>query len=79
MKVYEEKSILDFEFWGEAKEHAEMLTEAELKEFEKFVEAEYLDGVSTTDLNDWMWFDFEDVCAIVGVKYDSDNDCVIRG
>ena len=39
---------------------------------------EYPEGISATKLNDWMWYDFESVCAIIGVDYDSETDTVKR-
>ena len=78
MKVYNEESIHDFKFWDEAADHAEMLTESELDQFEDYVELAYPDGIESTMLNDWMWFDFESVCAVIGVIFDAENNRVIR-
>lgn len=78
MKVYYETSIQDFEFWSEAKNHAEMLTESELDQFEDFVNEAYPEGIEDTQLNDWMWFDFESVCTILGLVFDTDKGEVVR-
>lgn len=78
MKVYYETSIQDFEFQSEAKNHAEMLTESELDQFEDFVNEAYPEGIEDTQLNDWMWFDFESVCTILGLVFDTDEGEVVR-
>lgn len=78
MKVYYETSIQDFEFWIEAKTHADMLTESELDQFEDFVNEAYPEGIEDTALNDWMWFDFESVCSVLGLVFDVDKNEVIR-
>jgi hypothetical protein len=78
MKVCYETSIQDFEFWGGAEDHANMLTESELDQFEDFVNEAYPEGIENTQLNDWMWFDFESVCTILGLVFDTDKGEVIR-
>ena len=78
MKIYYEDSIQNFNFWGEAKNHADMLTESELDQFEDFVNEAYPEGIEDTKLNDWMWFDFESVCSAIGLVFDSDKNEVIR-
>ena len=78
MKIYYEDSIQNFKFWDEAKSHAEMLTESELDQFEDFVNEAYPDGIEDTELNDWMWFDFESVCDAIGLRFDKEKNEVIR-
>ena len=78
MKVYYETSIQEFEFWGEAENHANMLTESELDQFEDFVNEAYPEGIEDTQLNDWMWFDFESICTILGLVFDTNKGEVVR-
>ena len=78
MKVYYETSIRAFEFWGEAENHAYMLTDSELDRFEDFVNEAYPKGIEDTQLNDWMWFDFESICTMLGLVFDKDKNEVIR-
>lgn len=78
MKIYYEDSIQNFEFWEDAEEHAEMLTESELDQFEDFVNEAYPEGIEDTALNDWMWFDFESVCDAIGLKFDAEKNEVLR-
>lgn len=55
-----------------------MLTESELDQFEDFVNEAYPEGIEDTQLNDWMWFDFESVCTILGLVFDTDEGEVVR-
>ena len=59
-----EKSLKDFDFWSGAATNAALLTDEELDELERQLEEMIGDEEpwSTTKVNDWMWFDFEDIC-----------------
>lgn len=78
MKLYSEKSLANFEFWSGAIANAEMLTTDELELVDSVLEDTYPDGMSETELNDLFWFDFETVCEMIGLKYDANEDRVIR-
>lgn len=52
MKVYNEISLRDFEFWSGAKENAEELTDCQLDKVEAILEDLYPDGVDETTIND---------------------------
>jgi len=67
-----EKSLRDFQFWGGAATNAAKLTPEELDQVEEDIESvsfgeEYW---STTDINDFFWFQFEDVCEWLGLDYE---------
>lgn len=68
MKIYSEKPLHNFEFWGGAKDRACLLTYDELDEIESILELEYQDGISDTELNDLFWFDFDYVCNLIGLS-----------
>ena len=74
MKVCYETSIQDFEFWGGAEDHANMLTESELNQFEDFINEEYPEGIGDTQLNDLMWFDFDDIKSWLGIDDEDDEE-----
>ena len=80
MKIYEEKSLRDFEFWGQAQKNVELLTERQLDEVEQILEDSYPDGIDATDLNDLFAYDFDTVCEWLGTTYeeltgeDEDNE-----
>lgn len=59
-----EKNLKDFKFWSGAATNAALLTDEELDELERQLEEMIGDEEpwSTTEVNDWMWFDFEDIC-----------------
>ena len=78
MKIYYDESLSNFEFWNVAASNARKLTESELDMFEAYLMLEYPEGIFATKLNDWMWYDFESVCAIIGVDYDSETDTIKR-
>lgn len=66
MKIYEEKSLRDFEFWSVAKDNAELLTCEQLDEVEQILEDSHPDGMDSTEINDLFWFDFDTVCEWLG-------------
>ena len=70
MKIYEEKSLRNFEFWGQARNNAELLTSEQLDEVEQILEDTYLDGIDATDLNDLFAYDFDTVCGWLGTSYE---------
>lgn len=78
MKIYAEKSLQEFEFWSGADDNAAKLTSDELNEAEAFFDAQYPDGIDETYLNDLFRFEFEWVCALIGLTYDAQNDEIIR-
>lgn len=71
-----EKKLRDFNFWGGAASNAAKLTPEELDTLEEQLEAtiDYNNDAepwSTTEVNDWMWFDFEDICKDwLGIDYE---------
>jgi len=68
-----EKKLRDFTFWGGAATNAVKLTPEELDQLE-----DQLDQIndereipwSTTEINDFMWFDFETVCEWLGLDWE---------
>lgn len=70
MKIYEEKSLRNFEFWGQARNNAELLTSEQLDEVEQILEDTYLDGMDETELNDLLAYDFDAVCEWLGTSYE---------
>lgn len=70
-----EKKLRDFHFWGGAATNAAKLTPEELDQLEEQLEEiNELNGdepMSTTEVNDFMWFDFENVCQDwLGLDYE---------
>ena len=73
MRMYEEKDLKDFEFWGGAIATAEMLTEEDFEELEARMN-ECGEDWSVTEINDFFWYDDETIAAWLG--YASWDDLV---
>lgn len=65
MKIYEEKSLSDFQFWSGAK-RAEILTNEQFDTVENILNDMYPDGVEDTFINDLFWFEPETVANWLG-------------
>lgn len=69
MTIKKEISLRDFEFWGGAKQWADLLTWEELDRLEW-----YLDDCSNewgeTEINDFLWFDTEIWTELLGITED---------
>ena len=74
MKVYSEISLTRFEFWGGAKDRAKILTYEEMEQIEEIIEELYPDGMTETQLNDLMWFDFDDIKSWLGIDDEDDEE-----
>ena len=66
MKIYQEISLSNFEFWGGAKCRAEKLTEAEFDQIEAILSELYPEGESDTFINDFFWFDEDSIAEWLG-------------
>lgn len=66
MKIYEEKSLKDFEFWSGAKDTVKYLTDDELDQIEAILEDSYPDGMSDTEINNFFWFDDDTIAEWLG-------------
>ena len=67
-----EKKLRDFHFWSGAATNAAKLTPEELDQVETIMEESMGDDGywSTTEVNDMMWFQFEDICDWLGLDYE---------
>ena len=72
MKVTKELSLSNFDFWGGAKDRAQMLTIDELNEIERQLEDVYPEGMDETQINDIFWFDFDWVAQMIGYEDEED-------
>ena len=72
MTITIEKKLRDFDFWSGAADNAAKLTCNELDMLEILLEEENMDidPWTETEINDLMWFDFESVCARLGLDYE---------
>jgi hypothetical protein len=74
MKIFEEKPLTSFEWWGNAKDNVCELTREEMDTLEFHLEDLYPDGIDATTLNDIVSFDFDWVKELLGKDDDSDED-----
>ena len=68
-----EKKLRDFHFWSGAATNAAKLTPEELDTLEEQLEEVNDEREiiwSTTEINDFMWFDFETVCEWLGLDWE---------
>ena len=57
MTIKTETTLKNFDFWSGAKDTVKYLTESELETIESYLEELYPEGMTDTELNDFMWFD----------------------
>lgn len=77
MRVYTEMSLTRFEFWGGAKDRAKMLTYEELEQIGNVLEDIY-DKIKDVLINNLFWFNFSQVCESIEIKYNEEEDRIIR-
>ena len=69
-----EKKLRDFHFWGGAASNAAKLTHEELDNIEEQLEEtlnwDRNEPYSTTEVNDFFWFNFETVCEWLDLDYE---------
>ena len=86
MKIYQEMSADNFEFWSGARDTVKELTEDQLSEVWEMLEEMYPDGAEDTAINDFFWFEedtiaewlgfdsFEKLCAYNEDEEEDDDD-----
>lgn len=72
MTTITEQSLRSFEFWGGAKDNADELTIEQFDKLENILEELYPDGMTETQLNDLMWFDFDTIKNWLGIEEDEE-------
>ena len=69
-----EKKLRDFHFWSGAATNAAKLTYEELDQLEEKIETwredDDVEPYTVTEINDMMWFQFEDICEWLGLDYE---------
>ena len=66
MKIYQEMSASDFEFWSGARDTVKELTDDQLDEVWSMLEDMYPDGATDTEINDFFWFEVETISEWLG-------------
>lgn len=71
MKVYSEVSLIDFNFWGGAKDTVEELYEEDFNIIQSAIEEMECDEngmIEEVDLNDVIWFERDWIARILGYE-----------
>ena len=66
MIIKTETTIKNFDFWSGAKDTVKYLTESELDTIETYLEELYPEGMTDTELNDFMWFEDDTIAEWLG-------------
>lgn len=66
MKIYEEKSLKNFEFWSGGADTAKYLTDEEFDQIESMLEDMYPNGMDETEINDLFWFEDDWIAEMLG-------------
>ena len=77
MRVYSKISLTRFEFWDRAKNRAKILTYEEVEEIGKVLQYIY-DEIEEVTINYLFQFEFGCVYEYIGIKYNKEEDRIIR-
>ncbi len=68
MRIYEDIDLKEFEPWAGATYTMGRLTWRELDTLQEAIEEIYPDGLSTTDVNDILWFETDWIAELLGYE-----------
>jgi hypothetical protein len=75
MKISYELDLDTFEAWSGAVETLDKIKEADkVDEMESLLEEVFPDGCTETELNDYLWFDDEQILQDLGIIEDEEED-----
>ena len=75
MKVYEDINLKDFNAWsGAVKTKERIISEGKEEEFEELIEELYPEGVDATEINDYLWFNDEEIYSCLGIENSEDEE-----
>ena len=66
MTIKTEATLKNFDFWSGAKDTVKYLTESELETIESYLEELYPEGMTDSELNDFMWFEDDTIAEWLG-------------
>lgn len=66
MIIKTETTLKNFDFWSGAKDTVKYLTESELETIESYLEELYPEGMTDTEINDFMWFEDDTIAELLG-------------
>ena len=72
MKIISDITLRDFQTWAGATETKDkILEENKGEEFESLVDEMFPEGLTDTQLNDYLWFDEESIYESLGIVEES--------
>lgn len=72
MIIIKEIELKGFEFWGGAKDIANLIEDDEFYIIEELLEALYPDGITETQVNDFFWFEGDTIAQALGYVDEED-------
>lgn len=66
MTIKTDTTLKNFDFWSGARDTVKYLTESELDTIELYLEELYPEGMTDTELNDFMWFEDDTIAEWLG-------------
>lgn len=72
MRVSREIELKYFDFWSGARSRAEAMTSEELDTIQERLEEEYPEGMTETELNDFIWFEGDTWAVWLGYACEED-------
>ena len=73
MKIYDELNLSEVNTWAGATEVKNVIINEGLEEeFESLIDELFPDGLSITELNDLLWFDYKYIFDCLGIEYDEE-------
>lgn len=74
MRIIDETSLTNFKAWsGAISTQEKIIEEGKEAEFEYLIEELYPDGITSTQLNDLLWFDSEWLFETLGIEEDEEE------
>ena len=68
MKIICEKSLENFEAWSGGKDTMDDLSHSDCERLEQHIEELYPDGITDTQLNDFLWFERDTIADLLGYR-----------
>ncbi len=68
MKIICETSLENFEAWSGGKDTMNDLSHSDCERLEKHIEELYPDGITDTQLNDFLWFERDTIADLLGYR-----------
>ena len=68
MKIILETSLENFEAWSGGKDTMDDLSHSDLERLEQHIEELYPDGITDTQLNDFLWFERDTIADLLGYR-----------